>query len=394
MIRLEDILKYEKYLIEKRRYIHQHPESGFDVHNTAKLVANELKSFGFQVYEGVGISSVIGVLKGTQSKKVIGLRADMDALNMNEENESISYKSCVPGKMHACGHDTHTAMLLAACHYFKDHKDQIKGTLKVIFQAAEEGPYPGGGKLVIESGLLDDVDEFYAMHITNTIPVGKMTIKYGEAMAASDQFTIEIIGKGGHAAYPHLAVDPIVISAQVILGLQTLISRILDPTNHGVITIGVVEAGTAFNIIPNKAILKGTLRTLNEIDRAHMFQKIEDVTNHICQIYDATYEFKIGVGYPPLINHEQTSAFYQSVIEQSLGSDAFIPNNKPSMGGEDFAYYIKKAKGTLAWLGGRNEELGYIYDNHHPRFDIDEKALIKGTLVHINTVLEFFKYIE
>jgi amidohydrolase len=394
MIKLQDILGYESYLIEKRRLIHMNPESGFDVTQTAKLVASELKSFGFQVYEGVGVSSVIGVLKGKQSKKVIGLRADMDALNMTEENETISYRSQNDGKMHACGHDTHTAMLLTACKYLGNHKELVKGTLKVIFQAAEEGPYPGGGKLVIESGLLDDVEEFYAMHITNTLDEGKMMIKYGEAMAASDQFTIDIIGKGGHAAYPHLAIDPIVISAQVIMGLQTLISRVLDPTNHGVITIGVIEAGSAFNIIPNKATLKGTLRTLNEVDRSHMFQKIEDVTSHICQIYDADYQFKIGVGYPPLINHQETSAFYQNVIESSLGKDQFTISIKPSMGGEDFAYYIKKAKGTLAWIGGRNKELGYIYDNHHPRFDIDEKALIKGTLVHINTVLEFFKYIE
>jgi len=394
MIKLSDITAYESYLIEKRRHVHMYPESGFDVVNTSKLVATELKRFGFKVFEGVGVASVIGVLKGSESSKTIGLRADMDALNMDEHNQELEFKSKIPGRMHACGHDTHTAMLLTACKYFGEHKELIKGTLKVIFQAAEEGPYPGGGKLVIDSGLLDDVEEFYAIHITNTLKNGMMMLKYGEAMAASDQFTIEIIGKGGHAAYPHLAIDPIVISAQVIMTLQTLISRILDPTNHGVITIGQIESGSAFNIIPDKAVLKGTLRTLNDLDRTNMFQKIEEVVENICNIYQATYKFTIGVGYPALINHLETSKFYQRVIEKSLGKDQFVLSTKPSMGGEDFAYYLRKAKGTFAWLGGRNEVLGYIYDNHHPRFDVDESALIKGTLIHINTVFEFFKCIE
>jgi len=391
---LNDLLPYEPYLIETRRAIHKNPEVGFDVFETASFVASELRRFGFTVYEGVGISSVIGVLKKTGSTKVIGLRADMDALSMTEENKDIPYCSTKPGMMHACGHDCHTAMLLSACLFFSEHKHLLNGTLKVVFQAAEEGPLPGGGRLVVESGLVDDVEAFFALHVTNTLPEGHVSIKTGEAMAASDKFTLRVIGKGGHAAYPHLAIDPIVMSSQIVIAMQTLVSRVLDPTHSGVITIGQIESGTAFNIIPETTLMKGTVRTLNENDRKLLFDKIKDVCEHVTSIYGGDFNLDVHYGYPVLVNDENSAVFYRHVIENSLGKDKFIPENKPSMGGEDFAYYLRKTRGTLAWLGGRNESAGLVFDNHHPKFNIDEKALLKGMLIHVNTVLEFLKTVE
>jgi amidohydrolase len=394
MKRLNDIASYESYLIETRRKIHMNPEVGFDVFETAQFVASELRRFGFTVYEGVGISSVVGVLRGIEKKKVIGLRADMDALSMTEENKDIPYCSRKPGLMHACGHDCHTAMLLAACKFFCDNKHLLEGTVKVVFQAAEEGPLPGGGTLVVESGLLDDVEAFFALHVTNILPEGHVSIKVGQAMAASDKFTLRVIGKGGHAAYPHLAVDPIVMSAQIVLALQTLVSRVLDPTHAAVITIGQIESGTAFNIIPETVLMKGTVRTLDENDRTVVFEKIKDVCEHVTAIYGGDFKLDVHYGYPVLMNDAKSAAFYRSVIEKSLGKDKFVQEEKPSMGGEDFAYYLRKARGTLAWLGGRNKEAGLVFDNHHPKFNIDEKALLKGMLIHVNTVFEFLKTVE
>jgi amidohydrolase len=383
MVSKDDIRPYENYLLEVRRYIHRHPETGFEVEKTAAFVCGELKKMGFEVFDHVGKTSVVGLLKCPEGNDVIGLRADMDALMINEEND-IDYKSEHLGMMHACGHDAHTAMLLTACKFLSEHKQYLKRSVKVIFQAAEEGPYPGGAKPVVESGILDDVSEFYALHVTNALKAGKIGIKVGVAFACADEINIEIYGKGSHAAEPHKGIDPIVMQAEVIMLLQTLLTRTLDPVNNAVLTIGEVHAGSAFNIIPEKAVLKGTLRTLEKADRDLLISKMDSVLKNVTGIYGGSYRLEIGCGYPVVFNSLDCFVKMRGIAVTCLGSDSFVEMVKPYMMGEDFAFYANHKKGCLAWLGTGNKEKGFIYNNHHPKFNIDEDALKNGVLVLVN----------
>lgn len=374
-----DFKPYEPFLIETRRSLHMHPECGFDVEQTHDFVSARLREMGIRTIEHVGKNSLLGILENGKGP-VVGLRADMDALPLSEENASLEYRSRVPGRMHACGHDAHTAMLLTAANYLKDHPSLWRGTVKLIFQEAEEGPSPGGAEGIVASGLLDDVECFYALHVSPAFPSGTIAVKTGEAMAAADTIQITLKGKGAHAAYPHLSVDPVLMQAEVVTALQALVSRTLDPTENAVVTISQVHAGTTHNIIPGTAFLEGTVRTFNDAVRTQLKQGIEDVVRGIAAMRGGTYDYKYIYGYDPTVNAPKAAAAFQGVTECLLGKDKFVSIPKASMGAEDFSKYIRLKTGCIAWLGTHHDETDG-YSLHHPRFNVDESALLSGVVV-------------
>ena len=389
MVKLEDIKKYEKYIIEKRRDIHKHPETGFQEFRTSALIKEELQSFGFEIIEGVGVTGVIGILRGNKEGKTVALRADIDALNMQEELDT-EYKSVNDGVMHSCGHDTHTAMLLGAAKYFSEHKDEVNGTIKFIFQSAEEGPMPGGGKFVVEGGYIDDCDAVFGLHIVTRDPSRQVAVKKGPAMAAPDEFKVKITGKGTHASAPHTGIDPIIVAAEIISSLQSIVSRSVNPVDSAVVSVCMINGGTAFNIIPDHCEFSGTIRTLNPKTRQHVFNRVEEIVKGICDAHGAQGEVEIIPAYPPLINDPEMSEFVLEVAHKVLPESQVVELEEPSMGGEDFSYYLQEKPGAYLWLGARKEgqELAY---NHNPKFDPDEDAFLVGTCMHINIVKEYLK---
>jgi len=390
MIKVNDIKQYEQYIIEKRRDIHMHPEPGFKEFRTSALIEKELLEFGYSVETGIGVTGIVATLVGNKKGKTILLRADIDALYMQEEND-VPYKSQNDGLMHSCGHDTHTSMLLGTAKYFGENKGKINGTLKLVFQSAEEGPQPGGGSFVVEGGYLDDCDAVFGLHITTSYERGKIYIKKGPAMAAPDEFTIDIIGTGTHASAPQTGHDPVVTASQIIIALQNIISRNINPTSPAVISVCTINGGSAFNILPEKVTLGGTIRTLDKKVRAHIFKRMEETVKHISEMNECNSELKIIEAYPPLINDHKMSDFVVGVGEKLLGKENVIELFEPSMGGEDFAYYLEKKPGSFFWLGGRDPKIDTVYFNHNPKFDIDESSLLIGTAMHINIVTEFLK---
>lgn len=390
MIKLEELKEYEQYIIEKRRDFHKHPETGFQEFRTSAIVKEELLKFGFTIEECIGVTGLVGTLIGNKNGKTIGLRADMDALNMQELND-IPYKSIHEGVMHSCGHDTHTAMLLGAAKYMSEHKDKLNGTLKVIFQAAEEGPMPGGGSFVVEGGYIDKCDAVFGTHIITGQYAGTIGIKSGPAMAAPDEFLVKVIGTGTHASEPHTGVDPILISSQIIQAFQNIISRNTDPVDPAVISVCTIQSGTAFNILPESAEFSGTIRTLNPDTRSFIFKRMEEIIKHITLMNGATYEVEFIKAYPPLINNPKMADFAKKVAIELIGEENVEILTKPSMGGEDFAYYLEQKPGAFIWLGGRPIDSKEFYNNHNPKFDIDESSLLIGSALHINLVIEFLK---
>jgi amidohydrolase len=390
MILVNDLKKYEDYIVKMRQDFHKNPETGFKEFRTSKIVKEELLSFGFTVEDEIGVTGLVGTLVGNSSGKTIGLRADMDALSMKEEN-NVPYKSQNEGVMHSCGHDTHTAMLLGAAKYFGENKDKLNGTLKVVFQSAEEGPMPGGGTFIVEGGYIDECDAVFGQHIGTTYEVGSIAIKPGPAMAAPDEFKITVIGTGTHASAPQTGEDPILIAAQIVQAIQNIISRNLSPVEPAVISVCTINGGTAFNIIPEKVTMSGTIRTFNEETRSMVYNRIESTVKHITEMNNAKYELEFIKAYPPVINDLEMSDFVIGVANELLGTENVNILTKPSMGGEDFSYYLQKKPGAFMWLGGRKKGSNVFYNNHNPKFDIDESSLLVGTALHINIVDKFLK---
>lgn len=390
MIPIKDIKGYEDYIIEKRRDFHKHPETGFEEFRTSGIVKQELLKFGFTIEEGIGVTGLVGTLIGNPKGKTIGLRADMDALNMQEEND-VPYKSINEGKMHSCGHDTHTAMLLGAAKYFGVHKNELNGTIKLFFQAAEEGPLPGGGSFMVEGGYVDACDAVFGQHITTSYMAGTAAMKFGSAMAAPDEFKITVIGNGTHASAPQTGVDPIITATQIITALQNIISRNISPVDPAVISVCTIHGGTAFNIIPESVKLTGTIRTLNNETRAFIFQRMEDIVKNITQMNGATYELELIKAYPPVINDIEMTQFALDTVTELIGKENVEVLTEPSMGGEDFSYYLQRRPGAFLWLGGRAADEETLYNNHNPKFDVDESSLLLGTAIHINLVHNYLK---
>jgi hippurate hydrolase len=353
-----------------RRDFHENPELLFDVHRTAGIVAEKLKSFGCdEVVTGLGRTGVVGVIRGrsNNSGKVIGLRADMDALPI-EEATNVPHKSKVPGKMHACGHDGHTAMLLGAAKYLADTRN-FDGTAVVIFQPAEEGG--GGGNEMLKDGLMErfGVHEVYGMHNMPGIPVGQFAIRPGPMMAAADRFTIHIEGKGGHAARPHDCIDPVVVSAHVITALQTIASRSADPLDSVVVSVCTVRAGDAFNVIPQTAMLLGTVRTLSPEVRDLAETRIRAIVENVCAAFGAKAEVDYDRGYPVTMNDPDKTEFMANVARAVAGENAIDTTIPPLMGAEDFSYMLEQRPGAYIFLGN-----GDTAGVHHPAYDFNDEA--------------------
>jgi amidohydrolase len=357
-----------------RRDFHAHPELQYDVHRTATSVADKLKSFGCdEVVTGIGRTGVVGVIRGRKpSAKIVGLRADMDALPI-EEATALPYKSTVPGKMHACGHDGHTAMLLGAAKYLADTRN-FAGTAVMIFQPAEEGG--AGARAMLRDGLFDrfGVQEVFGMHNYPGMPIGEFAIRAGPVLASTDSIVIKLEGKGTHAAWPHLGVDTVLVGAQIVNALQSIVSRNVDPVESAVISICVFHAGQADNVVPQHATLRGTVRTLTPHVRELVKTRVREVVEGTAKLYGAKAELGYSTGYPVLVNDEASTAFAASVADQIVGKDKVNRDTPPLMGAEDFAYMLQERPGAFIYVGNGDSAV-----LHHPAYDFNDAAIPVGT---------------
>ncbi len=357
-----------------RHDLHAHPELLYEVHRTAAAVADKLKAFGCdEVVTGIGRTGVVGVIKGNRGTgKVVGMRADMDALPIHEESDLL-YRSTVSGKMHACGHDGHTAMLLGAAKHLAETRN-FACTAVVIFQPAEEGG--AGGLAMVKDGLMErfGIDEVYGMHNLPGLAVGEFGIRSGALMAATDSITIDIEGVGGHAARPYLAVDPIVVGAQMINQLQTVVSRNVDPQEAAVVSICVFQAGHAENVIPQTARLRGTARSLKPEVRELLGKRIEEIVAATARAYGAKANLAYRRGYPVLFNHEREAAFAAAIAGEIVGDGRVDTAAPPVMGGEDFAYMLEARPGAFIFVGNGNSA-----GLHHPSYNFNDDVIPIGT---------------
>lgn len=365
-----------------RRDLHMHPELMFDVHRTAGSVAEKLKAFGCdEVVTGIGRTGVVGVIRGRKgaSAKTIGLRADMDALPI-EEATDLPYKSTVAGKMHACGHDGHTAMLLGAARYLADTRN-FDGTAVVIFQPAEEGG--GGGREMVDDGMMDrfGVSEVYGMHNYPGMPVGSFGIRAGAMMAAADSLTIDIEGMGTHAARPHLGVDTVLVGAQIINALQSVVSRNVDPLKSAVVSICMFRAGNADNVVPQTVQLRGTARSLANDVRELLERRLPTLVENTAAAYGAKARLSYRRGYPVLVNHEQQTDFAATVAQQVAGEDKVDTSLPPMMGAEDFSFMLNARPGAFIWVGN-----GASAGLHHPAYNFNDEVIPYGTSYWVKLV--------
>jgi amidohydrolase len=385
----EKIDEMKDWLVDIRRTIHRHPELGFEEIETSKLVSEWLQKFGLDVRRGMAKTGVVGLLKGGKIGKTVAIRADMDALPMDEANR-IPYASEIKGKMHACGHDAHVTILLGVAKFFSSIPDQVKGNIKWIFQPAEEGG--GGGRIMVEEGVLENpkVDAIFGAHVFPFLSVGKVGIYEREGLAAADRFVIKIIGKGGHAASPHVSKDPILAAGHLITQIHSIVSRNVNPLESGVITIGKVSGGTASNIIPDEVELIGTVRSLTPQVREELKSRIDQVTQGVARSFSMDCRFDFEYGYPVLINNPEMSKLVGLACSKGIGKEN-VEVVKPSMGGEDFAYYLEKVPGAFFRLGCRNEEKGFIHPYHSSLFDIDEEVLPLGVEMFVRIIDQYLE---
>jgi hippurate hydrolase len=357
-----------------RRDIHMHPELQYDVQRTAAAVTEKLKSFGCDdVVTGIGRTGVVGVIRGRKSgSKVVGMRADMDALPLMEET-GLPYKSTVPGKMHACGHDGHTAMLLGAAKYLAETRN-FAGTAVVIFQPAEEGG--AGGEAMVKDGLITrfGIQEVYGMHNFPGLPVGQFAIRPGAIMASADHITIELEGKGGHAARPHIAVDTILVGAQIINALQSIVARNVDPLEAAVVSVCMFQAGFTDNVIPQHATLRGTARAFTPEVGELLRRRVNEIVEGTARLYGASAKVTYKNGYPVVVNHERQTEFAAGVAREIAGKDKVDTDVAPKMAAEDFAFMLNERPGAFIFVGN-----GDSAALHHPAYDFNDEAIPVGT---------------
>ncbi len=368
--RLEDLVPQ---MIDLRRDLHQHPELSFHEVRTPKLIADFYEELGMDVKINVGGRGVVASLEGAMPGKTVGLRADFDALPINDEKE-VPYKSTVPGVMHACGHDGHTSTLLHLAKALHEQKDQLAGRVVFIHQFAEEIT-PGGAKPMIEDGCLEGVDVLFGTHLWSGFPTGTIAYKAGRIMAAADSFEIVIKGRGGHGGIPHEALDSIVIASQLVGNLQQIVSRFINPSSTAVISIGSFHAGSAFNVISETATLKGTVRTFDRDVREKIIGYMEQMIKGTCESSGAEYTFSYDRGYPPVVNHEKETVMLKEAAER-VADVKNVVETEALMIGEDVAYYLEEIPGTFFLTGAGNAESKSTYPHHHPMFDIDENAML------------------
>ncbi len=377
-------------VIADRRYFHQHPELGFQEEGTARRVVERLNALGLdQVQTGIAKTGVVGILHGTKGPgKTVLLRADMDALPIEELND-VPYKSENPGIMHACGHDAHTAMLLGAARVLAAKRGEFAGTVKFLFQPSEEAN-AGGAKPMIEAGVMENphVDAAFGIHVGSNLPAGIVAVTGGAINAASDTARVTITGLGGHAARPHMAIDPIVIGAHCIIALQTLVSREINPFTPVVLTVGSLHSGTVSNVIPEEAYFAATIRNTDENTRQYLAKRIPEVITGICDSFRATANVEYIFGYPPLVNDTAMAALVREAALEVVGPQRTW-KAEPGMGGEDMSYFLNEVPGAFYRLGVRNESQGKTYGHHHARFDVDEAALATGVAMHAAVALRY-----
>jgi IAA-amino acid hydrolase len=376
----------QPWIVEKRRKIHRHPELMYEEFETSKLVQETLTDLGISYDKDIAITGVVGTL-GDGNGPCVALRADMDALPIHEET-NIDFKSEIDGKMHACGHDCHTAMLLGAARILKEHEEEIKGTIKLIFQPAEEGG--AGGKMMREEGVLlnPDVQHIFGLHVAGQLPTGMLASREGTLLAAAGSLKIVVKGDGGHAAAPHHTIDPVITGSKIVVELQTIISRELDPLESGVISITMMKGGDAWNVIPSTMELQGTIRSLTLEGLLKLQNRVKEVAESIAIANRCEAEVTFpGHDYPPTVNDFDCWELGKSVGKEILGEDKVI-EMPPIMGGEDFAYYTQKIPGCFAFLGVGNPDIDATYDVHHPMFKVDEEALPLGVAIHVNCALK------
>jgi amidohydrolase len=376
-------------LTADRRHLHMHPELGFEEVETSRHVAARLGAMGIPHRPGVAKTGVVATIKGTAGAgKTVLLRADMDALPILEEVEA-PYRSTVDGKMHACGHDAHTAVLLGAAQVLQARRHEFAGTVKLVFQPSEEKP-PGGAIRMIEEGVMADpaVDAAFGLHVTPQLETGQLGYRSGAANAASDRFTIRVIGKGGHAARPNATVDAVVIAAHVVVALQTLVSRETSPTQPAVVTVGAIHAGDANNVIPGEATIAGTVRTYDPDLRQQMRDRLCELAGGIARAMRAEAQIDYSFGYPSLVNDGAMTELARLAGAEIVGRENVV-EVEPTLGGEDMAYFLQRAPGCFFRLGTGNRARGITYGNHHPKFDVDEAALPIGVAAMVHTALKF-----
>jgi hippurate hydrolase len=368
-------------IIALRRDIHREPELGFDTEKTAEKVLAALEGLPLDVETGVAENGIVATLEGEGDGPTVALRADMDALPILEDT-GLPFASETEGKMHACGHDGHTSMLVGAAHALSGRRDQLGGNVKFIFQPAEEGG--GGGKVMVDEGVADGVSSIFALHLWPGLPFGKAATKAGPIMAAADAFEMTVRGAGGHGAMPHLAADAITMAAQIVTALQTVVSREVDPVEPAVLTVGEIGAGTAFNIIPETARLGGTVRTLNEDLRRKMPERIAHLARSVAQGMRGDAEIDYEFSYPVTMNDEGVARRALGVIGDLFGEENALELPNPSMGAEDFAFFLQKIPGAFIWLGVGEDVSGL----HTPTFAFDEEILPLGSALLTALALE------
>lgn len=368
----EQLENYYDEMVEIRRYLHQYPELSFKEDKTAQYIISFYEKLGIPVNGNVGGNGVVAKISGGKPGKTVALRADFDALPIQDEKE-VDYKSKVPGVMHACGHDGHTATLLVLAKVINACKEELSGNFVFIHQHAEESN-PGGAKAMIEAGCLENVDAIFGTHLWATLPTGTVSYKAGPMMAAADEFKVKIQGQGGHGAQPHKTKDSLVTASQLVINLQQIISRKVNPIHNAVVTVGYFESGNAFNVIADTATIGGTVRTFDLETQALIKEELERVIKGTCYTANSTYEFGYDDGYPAVVNHPEETTFLARCAENIPG--VLVQEGEPELTGEDFSYYLQHVKGTFFFTGAMPETNGPTYPHHHPRFDINEKAML------------------
>jgi len=379
--------KLQAQLVAWRRDFHTHPELGFQERRTAGIVAQRLRELGYRVQTGIAQTGVIGVLEGQKPGPVVMLRFDMDALPINEENTTV-YASQNPGVMHACGHDGHVAIGLGVATLAAAHRDEMAGTLKLVFQPGEEGM--NGADVMVKEGALENPhpDFFLATHLWNEKPIGTVDVSPGAVMAAADKWTCIVRGKGGHGALPHQTIDPIVATAQIITALQTVVSRNVSPLETAVVTVGTVHGGDAFNIIPAQVNLTGTIRTYNPNVRETVLRRVREVIEGVATACGATAELEITPLTPAVINDAHVAEAVRAAAEAVLGPEN-VSTGERTMGSEDAAYFMRQVPGCYFFLGSANAQKGLNAPHHNPSFDFDEDALPLGVAIMMQALAHY-----
>lgn len=379
-------LPWESDVVALRRDFHAHPELGFEEVRTSGIVAARLRELGLEVTEGVGTTGVVAILRGSKPGPCVLVRADMDALPILEEND-WEWKSTNKGAMHACGHDGHTAIGLTVARLLTEQKDELCGTVKFMFQPAEEGL--GGAARMLRDGLLNDPrpDVSVALHVWTPLEKGIIGVAAGPVMACTDEFRARIIGKGGHGALPHQTVDPILIASHVVTALQSIVSRNVKPLDAAVVTVGKLQAGSAFNVIPSEALLEGTTRAFDAGVRAHIVQRCREIIETLPKSFGARAEYTLVEGFPAVVNDETVVDRLRPVFEAVAGAENVV-EFEPTLGAEDFSQVMEEIPGCYFFVGARNEEIDAVYPHHHPKFNIDESALHLGTRALVAAVKE------